>query len=184
MKDSTFRADHIDTNAWEWVKGLLNDQEKLEESLRAYRTQKEDRRGPLLERIAMIDDSLKESEARLGRLLDLYLDGDFDRDLLAQRKAQFEQERTKLESERAALAKQLEAQALGEARLQSLVEFAKTIGAGIEEAKEDFDKRRAIIEAMDVTGRVDKVDGQKRVWLQCAMSNSYNVGARHGHIVR
>ena len=172
MKDTSFRTDRADKAAWEWVKGLLKDREQLEASLRTYQEQREELNRPLQERLTIIDGLLKEKEAKLSRLLDLYLDGEFERDVLNERKTRLKNEMTKLEAEYERLNARMEEQQFGEERLQSVVEFAAAIGAGIEKAETDFEKRRKIVEALDVTGKLDLVEGEKLLWLWCVVGKS------------
>ena len=94
-----FRVDWVDSLAWEWVRGLLSNSVVLEVGLREYQEQQETITQPLRERLAVIDDMLRDIRSRLGCLLDLYLAGDFEREALTDRKARLEQERDCLQVE-------------------------------------------------------------------------------------
>jgi hypothetical protein len=158
-----FRAEWIDAIAWHWVRELLTQPEGLERSLRDYQAQRDELNQPLRERLEVIDGLLSETRAQLGRLMDLYINGDFEREVLTERKTRLEGERDKLQVERARIEGQLQEQRFSEERLQSILAFAQGIGAGIESADEDPDKRRQIIEALEVTGQLYLKDGEKWV---------------------
>ena len=160
---TTFRAEWVDSLAWGWVRGLLTRQDTLEAGLRDYQEQREAINRPLRERLQLIDGLLAEIQTKLNRLLDLYLAGDFEREALAERKTRLETERASLTTERARLEQQLHEQAFSEDRLQSILTFADEIAEGIEQADQDFEKRRQIIEALDIRGELYLSDGEKRV---------------------
>jgi len=175
MKDTRFRVDDIDKAAWAWVRGLLTDPEKLEDSMRTYKAQREELSQPLRERLGILTDLITDNQEKLDRLLDLYLSGDFPQDILAGRKIQIEQEQTKLKAEQARIQAQLQEQEFSEDRLQSILEFARTISAGIEKADQDFNKRRELIQALEVTGELSVDDGEKVLYLHCVIGETIRI---------
>jgi site-specific DNA recombinase len=86
-----FRVDKVDAKVWARIAGWLEEPEQLEKGLAAYRSQQKEINRPLLERLAVIDGLLEDNRTKLERLLDLFLDGDFDRELLLERKQNLEQ---------------------------------------------------------------------------------------------
>jgi site-specific DNA recombinase len=187
IKKTTFRVEYIDTIAWEWIKEILGDQENLGENLRAYQEQRDELVQPLRARLDLVSGLMKESQTKLDRLIDLYLNGDFERDILEERKARIEAGLAGLEGEQARLLAQVQETEFSTERIQSIVEYAKIIGAGIEAADESFDKRLPLVEALNMTGELDLVNGDKWVTLHCVLgtkskivSSSSSDAASHG----
>ena len=167
----SFRAEYIDAGAWEWVRSFLINPKRLEQSLRDFKEQKDALAQPLRDRMTLTDELIQEKQSRLDRLLGLYLDGTFEREELSEHKSRYERERDALLERRAQIEAQLHQQEFDEARLQSIVKYARRVALGVQEADQDFERRRQVIEELDVTGEARIVDGEKQVWLHCALGD-------------
>jgi hypothetical protein len=162
-----FRADHVDATVWGWVRGLMLNPEAMLRGLCEEQANRERATQPLRDRLAVADDLLADNRAQLGRLLDLYLAGDFDQEILAERKTRLEQTIIALERERADLAAQLEAQALTDEQIETIMEFTAKMRRGLEAMEADFNKRRQLVEVLDVGATLAIEDGRKVVHVQC-----------------
>ena len=156
-----FRVDQVDGVAWEWVQSFLENPAALELGLRKSKAEKDNENEPIRRRLAVLDDLLADNRRQLGRLLDLYLASDLDpeskefKELLTDRKTRLETTIHALESERAGLVKQIEATALTEEQIKSVLDLAAELAPGLEEAREDFDARRVLIEKLNVQARLE-----------------------------
>jgi site-specific DNA recombinase len=166
------RADHVDAAVWEWVKGLLLNPEALRENLKEQQAEQGRVNKPLYDRLAVIDDLLAENRQKLERLLDLYLAGDFDKELLTGRKARLENMIASLEKERANLVATLEAQTLTDDQILTIADFAKEVAGGLKEAETSFKARRYIIDLLDVRVTMAIEDGQKVAYVQCLVDEA------------
>ena len=52
-------------------------------------------------------------------------------------------------------------------QVRTISEFAALLGDGIEEAEQDFQLRRQLIEALDVQATLCVEEGQQVVWVSC-----------------
>ena len=95
-------------------------------------------------------DHLMVQFLELEKLLDLYLAGDFDKEMLTERKTRLEATITALEEERTDLTIQLEAVTLTDEQIATITDFAREVSGGLEIADQDFDARRKIIDLLDV----------------------------------
>jgi len=86
----SFRADQVDAVVWKWVKGFLTDPEELLRGLRKHQAKGHKENEPTRRRLAVVDDLLADNQKQLDRLLDLYLSGDFQKDVLTDRKTRLE----------------------------------------------------------------------------------------------
>lgn len=164
-----FRADHVDAVVWDWVRDLLLDPVALDKGLREEQEKHEQANQPLRERQAVIDDLLTDNQARLGRLLDLYLSGDFDREMLTERKERLEGTIEALGVERAGLVAMIEKQELNEKQIKTIQDFASRVARGLGCADENFDARRRIILLLNVKATLAVEDGQKVVYVRCML---------------
>jgi site-specific DNA recombinase len=162
-----FRADQVDAAVWSWVKELLQNPERLSQNLEKLRAEQEQANQPLRDRLAVIDDLLTDNRRQLEKLLDLYLSGDFPKEMLTDRKARLETTIMSLEKERADLITTLEAQTLTDDQILTIGEFAKKVSKGLAKAETDFATRRQIIDLLDVRITLAIEDGQKVAYARC-----------------
>jgi len=175
MGYTSFPVAEADAQAWQWVRGLMVDSDQLEASLRRYQEERVALTEPLRTRLAIVEDLVQEKRARLERLLELYLSGEYSRDTLNELKAQEEAVLAGLQEERRQIAARLTHQTLAEDRLQSVLVFAARIRNGIAEADRSFEKRRQLLEALGLTGEVAVEDGDKVLYLHCMVGDFRSV---------
>ena len=167
-----FRTDHVDAAVWKWVKKLLTDPEVLERGLRQFQDQRDTENQPLLQRLTTIGGLISERQTQLERLLDLYLSGEFPKEVLTQRRIRLEESIGALEKELASLTVRLQGQTLSEGQIHSLQALATEVAAGIEIADENPEHRRRVIEELDVWGTLVIEDGQKVVYVRCIVDST------------
>jgi site-specific DNA recombinase len=166
----SFRVDNVDAVVWKHISDILTDWNKLTEAIQIYQAEREQIDAPLYERLEVINDLLAENQAQLRRLLDLYLTGDFPKELLTERKLRLEQTIRALEKERGNLTSQLSQIALTADQIESLKEnFAQRVTRSLDLAKADFETRRQIIDILDVRVTLAIENGQRVVYIQHAL---------------
>jgi len=117
------------------------------------------------DRLAAIDDLLSDNRRQLERLLDLYLSGGFGKEMLTDRKVRLETTIVALEKERADLVSTLKAQIISDAQIQEIEEVAAFLD--IAAADWIFEKRRKLIDDLDVQVTLAIEDGQKVAYVRC-----------------
>ena len=166
----SFRAGEVDAAVWGWVKTLLLDPAALAHGLEDYQDEQARRNAPLTERVKVIDGLLADNRAQLGRLLDLYLAGEFAKELLTERKIKLEATIGALERERANLATHLKAQTLTEEQIRTLQDFAGQVSTALAAAEANFAVRRQLIEMLNVEGTLALEEGEKVVYVRCLLT--------------
>jgi hypothetical protein len=164
---SFFRADHVDAAVWEWVKSLLSDPEVLAQTLGQVQQEREQENAPIRDRLAVVDDLLAENQGQLERLLDLYLSGEFPKEVLTDRKARLEGTISALEKEQAGLVAHLETRVLSVEQIQTLQEFAAKVGKNLDAMDSDFGAKRRLMDDLDVQVTLGMKDGQKWIFASC-----------------
>jgi hypothetical protein len=104
--------------------------------------------------------------------LDLYLSGEFPKEILTERKARLEATIRALEKERAGLMTHLEARMLTVDRIESLQDFTAKIVRGFEAAEEDFETRHRVIQLLDAQATLAVENGQKVVYARCILGEA------------
>jgi hypothetical protein len=155
-----FRADYTDALVWDWLKNWLKDPSDLRRKLKAFNAEQDEVNAPILSLIKANDDLIAENKVQLDRLLDLYLGRKFDKDILIDREARLRATITKLEEKCGELSGRL-AYRPSDNEIENVMRFAYDLSAGIEEADESFEKRRAIIEILDVRAVMKEEDGER-----------------------
>jgi len=166
-----FSGGQVDTSVWVCIKSFLTDPTALAEGLKGQQTERQRDNAPLRERLVVVDDSLADNRRQVQRLLDLYLTGDFPKEMLRERKAGLEETIAALGRERVGLIAQLEAQTLTKVQMQTIEQFARQVAEGLEIAEGDFQMRRRVIEALDVSAMLALEDGEKIVYVQCLLGD-------------
>lgn len=168
--DSTsFDARVVDAAVWEWVEALLADPAALARGLREHQLQREEANEPARRRLQLTEDLLADNRKQLERLLDLYLSGGFDKDILSDRKARLEMTIKALDKERSELTAQLEAELLTDDQIAALEGFAIKTWQGLVAAEHNFEARRAVVDALDVRATLSREDGKIVASVQCIL---------------
>ena len=166
-----FRVDQVDSAVWEWVKSFLTNPVALVRGLKTQQAEREKSCHPSRERLAIVEELLADNRRKFERLLDLYLTGDFPKEVLVEHKTGLEATIRVLETERNDLAAQLEAQTITDEQVTTITEFAQEVACGLEEADRDLEARRQIIELLDVKVTLALEDGEKVAYVRCAVGN-------------
>jgi site-specific DNA recombinase len=166
-QNTHFRVEQVDAAVWDKVRTWIMVPEQLRQQLDAYRAAQNTANEPLRERLDVVDSLLSENRDKLERLLDLYLAGDFPKEMLTERKTRLEETISALESERATLEATLKAQTLTDEQIADILQFTARIQSGIEAADKDFRLRREVIDTLDVTVTLEVENGEKVAWVSC-----------------
>ena len=168
----SFRVDIVDKIVWKWVKDLLTKPGVLEHGLVEYQEGREKFCAPIRDRLIVLQDLWQDSKTQLDRVLDLYISGQVQRELLIDKKQQLESTLSALEKERDELNLNLESEALSEYEIQQIVDFAAQIAEGLGPGDESFEDRRRIIELLDVRASFIVEDNQKYVDVWCFLGRN------------
>lgn len=105
---------------------------------------------------------------QLDRLLDLYLDGNFPKEVLTERKARLEELLFNLGKEQNDLMAHIRKVTMTDDQLAYIEQFCAKIRKGLEKA--DFKTKRQIIDLLDIRGQIAFENGEKVVYLRCLIT--------------
>jgi len=161
----SFRTEKVDNAVWIWVKTLITEPEQMVEMLQTQQKEREHAVAPLRDRLATIETLLSEHKQQMERLLELHLGGEFPREILVERKEQLEHTIAALERSREEVTKQIDEQTITDDQMQGMERFASEVRSGLKKAEKDFQKRRHLIELLDVRGVLAIEEDQKVIYL-------------------
>jgi len=161
----SFRGDLVDETVWQWVKGLMQDPQKLADGLRAEQAEAERANSGLRSRLEIVDEQLAEAQGQLAKLLDLYLQGDFPKEVLTERRVRLEKVVVELSQERAELVVHLQAVGMTDEQIRAIETFCAEVREGLEAAT--FEDKQRYLELLDVRGKLAVEDGEKVVYARC-----------------
>lgn len=123
---------------------------------------------PPTERLAAVRNVIAGTQSQLGRVLDIYMAGDFPLDLVMERKNRLEMTLAKLEKEQTDLVAAIHSQTLSNEVIDDLGAFARQASEGQLVFDSDFDTKLRIIERLGVTATLFvNDDGQRVVRARC-----------------
>ncbi|HJS20388.1 MAG TPA: hypothetical protein VJ785_16690 [Anaerolineales bacterium] len=108
----------------------MSDPLLLQEGLDVYKQEQENEIRPFRQRLEVVDELLASNTVQLERLLDLFLAGDFQKEILIERKARLEETIRSLEREQAYLIARLNTDVTEEVE-NAIKEVVAKIGVGL-----------------------------------------------------
>ncbi len=161
-----FRIEHWDAIVWNEIRRFLNNPENIQSGAKRYQQEQEATLTPIKNRLTISENLLARKQKELGRLIDLYVAGDFDRELLLDRKHRLEAEIQSLRTEIDALQIQTK-HGLSDEQVAELVAFSQKVAEGLDKAEHDFALRKRIIEYLHTRVVFAIEDGEQVAYLHC-----------------
>jgi hypothetical protein len=119
--------------------------------------------------LELVQDALEDSHMQMDRLIDLYLTSEFTKEKLSKHRAKLEEQIRDLEAEQSELEHQLEDDIITEDEVETLKALGRKIREGLEEADNDFETRRELIDLLDVTVTLGIENGEKVIEAECRL---------------
>jgi hypothetical protein len=166
-----FPAFDVDHAVWQWLKNKLTDVEQLERGLLEIHEEREELNAPIRNRLAVTEDLLAKNRVQLERLVDLYLSGEFPKEILTERKARLEKLIADLESQKARFMEHLASQSLTIEQIKTAKDLAEQINARIDAIDEDVYLKRQLVEILDLRATLAIEEGEKVVYVSCHLGD-------------
>jgi DNA-binding PucR family transcriptional regulator len=159
----------VDNAVWNWVKSFLMDLDVLTDELERRQNEKAEANKPLYNRLAVVDRLLQNNQEQLERVLDLYISGKYSREILLEREMRLKKTVAALKQEQADLSAHLGVVTLTDEQIETVTEFAKRVGRGLEKADQDFAIRRSIIDVLNVQVVLVEENKKKVAYVSCEL---------------
>jgi site-specific DNA recombinase len=167
-----FKSEDVDFTIWEWLKSFIRNPDAIDEGIAEYHENREREQAPIRERLQVVDDLLIDHRSQLQKILDLYLDGNFPKELLVERRQRLQDTVDSLANERVNLVSHLESSAYSPEQLHAMKEYTQEIAAGLDEAEEDFDSRKHIVEMLNVYASLAIEGDEKVAYVTCVFKTA------------
>jgi site-specific DNA recombinase len=143
---TSVRADTIEERTWELIALRFEDPDKLAASFDEYQRRADKRDKPGRQQPDRIDEQIAKHVGRLGRLMNLHLDGEFSQEVFYSQQREIEHDLAALHRQRERIARTLNTQDDGP-RIATLLEFAREIRlADVTE----YQRRRWVIDTLNI----------------------------------
>lgn len=162
----SIRQEVLENTVWANVSALFLDPKTLLDGLNAQRETSAEELERRTRRIAAVEQTIKDVDAKLGMLLDQMLVGEFAKSVVEEKRTALMSQRGELEFERNRLRSEMEKTVLTTGAEEELVSFAKKVRGSILHA--DFQTKRRILEL--VRTRVS-VLGPKQIEICCLITS-------------
>jgi len=162
-----FKGKDLDWVVWDWLVNLIKNPNALMAGLQDTQDEIAQENHVLIERADIIKRKIEEQEIQLGKLIDLYLSGEFARDMLTERKTRLEDSLASLNKEHQELRAMLDKVTLTDSQMEEIQEYCDSIRDRVDTAS--FDEKRQLIELFDVRGKLAIENGEKVVYVTCLL---------------
>ncbi|MCA1554290.1 MAG: recombinase family protein [Chloroflexi bacterium] len=169
-------ADDADRIVWEWVTGLLTDEEKLDKGLREMATLRESELEPKRARLETIDGLVAKAEAKVKRLAAVIADTDDEASLDALR-AELKvagKTRDALMAERETIRAELAHGELTEADRARIMALASVIRARLGD-EPTFEQKRELLELLDLRAELCESAKGRALFVICGLALDGNM---------
>lgn len=156
----SFRADHLDALVWNWLVEWFKDPADLRRKLEAYQAEQEKLNAPILALVQTNERLIAENQAHLAQVKRMCEANIYTIEESIDRKHRLTETVTSLERVCSELSKRLGSK-LSEEAIETLIEFSYDLAAGVGEASGSFEKRRQIVDLLDVQGILTVENGEQ-----------------------
>jgi site-specific DNA recombinase len=162
-----FRQGFVEAVAWEFVKGLLLNPERLKTAFNQYVQQERVDNEPLLDLLKANEKRIESARGERQRLIEAYAAGVLSLDDIAQHKATLDAELKTLEGANGELAGEI-AQRLPDVQLLDKLEgYAKVIRGRIGDIETNDNAKRELYKMLKLQVTLRIVEGEKQVRVAC-----------------
>lgn len=175
-----FRLEPVENVVWNWIVALLKDPEAIQQGLNNYQAECEKEINPFRERLKTIDTLITQYNNELNRLLELYISGQFPKDLLIHRKDELDAATHSLEKEKEKISAVIAEKVYSPQDIENIHDFAHRVSANLDNAEHSFKEKRAIIDTLDVHVILTIENGEKIVYAQCTLGEDQFVLSEKG----
>jgi site-specific DNA recombinase len=159
------RGEQLEDQIWQWIKSVMQDPVHLAAGLRASQQEAERENSAVRERVSIIESQIAETQSQLNRLLDLFVSGEFSKEMLLERKTRLEDTLVELERTKAELNTHLLTAVLSDDQIAELEAFCAEVRTGLDNAT--FEDKRRYFDLLDVRGKLTIENNEKVAYLSC-----------------
>jgi hypothetical protein len=127
--------------------------------------------GVKLKSAKIVNEMIGDNQEKLDRLLDLYLSGEIEKDLLIDREQRLEETITGLENQNQALNGRMRKEVITREQIQDIQAFVSEIGEGLLESENDIKVKRQFFRLLDLQVTLGFENGERIIDLECILGS-------------
>jgi hypothetical protein len=139
----------------------------LAQGLRGKRAELEAANNVVRERLSLLESRISETQSQLSKLLDLYLEGNFTKDILNSRKTELEKVLSDMIQEQTELTSYLIPVNLSDENIEVIESFCSEVRNGFDNAT--FEDKRRYMDLLDVRCKLALEDQEKVAYVKCKL---------------
>jgi len=155
----------VDNAVWQWVQSVMEHPERFAEGLRGTQAETEHANHALRERLSLIESQLTDTQNQLNKLLDLYLSGDFPKEMLTERKSRLEKTVADLTREQSEIASHMQQVTITDEQIAEIEAFCAEVRDGLDNAT--FEDKRQYFDLLDVRAKLAIENDEKVAYVSC-----------------
>ena len=164
-----YAARTVDATVWQWLVSLLADPEQLRVGLEAYQQEKEKIVAPLKQRLRMVEEMLSAEQLKLERLIDLYLGGDFPKEIIIDRRVRLETQIKALGSEALNLRAAIDVEAISQDQVELVRQFGAEVAGELQVIGEDAELMEQVTNIVNLQVYLSSHNDEKVAIVQCGI---------------
>ncbi|MGD0172857.1 MAG: recombinase family protein [Anaerolineales bacterium] len=162
-----FQAKRLETAVWEWLRSLLLHPDQLAQGLRGKQAEMEAANNVIRERESLLEIRISKTRNQLEKLLDLYLEDNFPKEVLNDRKAELERELAEMIREQTELSSYLIPVGLPDENIEVIESFCSEVRSGLDNAT--FEDKRRYMDLLDLRCKLALEDQEKVAYIKCKL---------------
>lgn len=163
-----FRGRDVDNVVWAWLTHIIEHPEFIIAGLQNRQEEQGKSNQALNIRLQLIESQIAENEAQLTKLLDLYLSGEFPREVLTERRTRLEETIDKLRKEHTEVSSYLEQLTLSDEQVEDIKAYCKSIRTLLDDAT--FEQKRQLLDKLDVRGTLAVEENERVIYVKCLVT--------------
>ncbi|MBM3129300.1 MAG: hypothetical protein FJ009_11840 [Chloroflexi bacterium] len=148
------RADAIEADVWDEIKGLFQDHDKLRAELKAAQQNANEQLKSIRDKLQITDDFIKHFQGEAAKIASAWPDtekGGTVQKLMKEKERQVNARLDELARQRAKHIKEIEMGSVTDERIETIMTFARRVRRGISKAENNSKAKRRIIDALGVS---------------------------------
>jgi len=165
-----FKMSVVDTVVWDWLRGIIQDPDLLQEALEGYKAQQAERSDPLEGMLEANEAKLVSLEGEKDRLIKAYSAGILSLDEIAEQKNDLDQQIKTLEGAIASLHSELKGKTFTAEEMQTIQSLAAQYQEEVAQIDDNPQEKRRIMQMLGVEVVLSASDGgNKWVDVSCKL---------------
>lgn len=169
-----YRQERVDSQVWDFLKEKLSNEKELKQGFEEWQADEGTEQQELALEVARQDKEEKDLRADLTKQTQAFIDltGNPEaQTIIRQNIKRIEETLERVKTRRQEKTEKLQQAKERQTQIKTLLEFASSVSGGFAEAEHNFQKRREIIEILEVEVTLTVIDGKMKIIVEFCLSS-------------